>query len=88
MDNYKIKYRPEIDGLRAIGVISVLIYHANINFFGFNLNGGFLGVDIFFEVIGRFFVLFTFLSKSLSTISLTIQPALRIKTEPKKNKIR
>ena len=47
MDNYKIKYRPEIDGLRAIGVISVLIYHANINFFGFNFNGGFLGVDIF-----------------------------------------
>ena len=52
MDNYKIKYRPEIDGLRAIGVISVLIYHANINFFGFNLNGGFLGVDIFFVVSG------------------------------------
>ena len=37
------------------------------------------------EVIGLSFVLKTFLSKFLSTISLTIQPALRIKTDPKKN---
>ena len=33
---------------------------------------------------GLFFVLYTFLSKSLSTMSLKIQPALLIKTEPKK----
>ena len=51
------KYRPEIDGLRAIAVISVIIYHA-----GFELNigdevyqllpGGFLGVDIFYVISG------------------------------------
>ena len=41
--------------------------------------------DIFPEAIGLFLVRSTFLSKSLSTISLKIQPALLIRTEPKKN---
>ena len=43
-----IKYRPEIDGLRAIAVISVIIYHLNENW----LPGGFLGVDVFFVISG------------------------------------
>ncbi|HHF6548316.1 TPA: acyltransferase family protein [Haemophilus influenzae] len=43
-----IKYRPEIDGLCAIAVISVIIYHLNENW----LSGGFLGVDIFFVISG------------------------------------
>ena len=45
----QIKYRPEIDGLRAISVIAVIIYHARLNFDWYNLlQGGFIGVDIFF----------------------------------------
>ena len=49
----KIKYRPEIDGLRAIAVFSVIFYHANVNFFGYHLfQGGFIGVDIFFVISG------------------------------------
>ena len=49
----QLTYRPEIDGLRAIAVISVIIYHAKINLFGFDiLAGGFLGVDIFFVISG------------------------------------
>ena len=44
--------------------------------------------EIFLEAIGLFFVLFTFLSKSLSTISLKMHPALLIKTDPQKNSIR
>jgi peptidoglycan/LPS O-acetylase OafA/YrhL len=41
-------YRPEIDGLRAVAVVAVLINHLNQRF----LPGGFLGVDIFFVISG------------------------------------
>ena len=50
---FKYQYRPEIDTLRALAVIGVIIYHAKIYLFG-NLifTGGFLGVDIFFIISG------------------------------------
>ena len=49
----KIDYRPEIDGLRGVAVISAILYHAQINIFGINFfKGGFLGVDIFFVISG------------------------------------
>ena len=48
-----IKYRPEIDGLRAIAVTAVVLYHAGFMFHGSNaLSGGFIGVDIFFVISG------------------------------------
>ena len=48
----KIKYRPEIDGLRAIAVCAVIIYHAKISVLGLSATGGFIGVDIFLVISG------------------------------------
>lgn len=49
----KIRYRPEIDGLRTVAVGSVMIYHLDVSVFGEKiLRGGFLGVDIFFVISG------------------------------------
>tara|TARA_B100001093_G_scaffold244866_1_gene234466 strand:- start:460 stop:2514 length:2055 start_codon:yes stop_codon:yes gene_type:complete len=51
--NKFIDYRPEIDGIRAIAVISVIFYHAKINLFNIDFfKGGFIGVDIFFVISG------------------------------------
>lgn len=41
-------YRPDIDGLRAVAIVSVVIFHA----FPSALPGGFVGVDIFFVISG------------------------------------
>ena len=43
-----LKYRPDIDSLRALAIIPVVLFHANSKYF----NGGFVGVDIFFVISG------------------------------------
>ena len=41
-------YRKEIDGLRALAVLPVILFHAGFETFG----GGFVGVDVFFVISG------------------------------------
>ncbi|SFD26837.1 acyltransferase family protein [Tropicimonas isoalkanivorans] len=43
-----MKYRPEVDGLRAVAVLPVILFHAGFQVF----SGGFVGVDVFFVISG------------------------------------
>src|SRR5258708_38403836 len=53
-------YRPDIDGLRAVAILSVVIFHA----FPSRLPGGFVGVDVFFVISG--FLITSLLLKGLA----------------------
>ncbi len=58
-------YRRDIDGLRAVAVICVVLFHAGVPGFG----GGFLGVDVFF-VISGFLITGVLLTRTPSVASL------------------
>ncbi|KQS64092.1 hypothetical protein ASG39_12990 [Rhizobium sp. Leaf371] len=45
-----IDYRPDLDGLRALAILPVLLFHADVALF----RGGFVGVDVFFVLSGYF----------------------------------
>ena len=61
------KYRPDIDGLRAIAVLAVVTFHAFPEFVG----GGFIGVDIFFVISGYLIstIIFENLEKGIFSFS-------------------
>ncbi|MFZ9786482.1 MAG: acyltransferase family protein [Ilumatobacteraceae bacterium] len=46
--NSATEYRPEVDGLRAVAIVPVLLFHAGLSAFA----GGFFGVDVFFVISG------------------------------------
>ena len=49
----KLTYKPQIDGLRAISVTAVILYHVELFYNDFKIfSGGFIGVDIFFVISG------------------------------------
>lgn len=75
----KLNYRAEIDGLRAIAVVSVIFYHAQIvDWF----KGGFIGVDIFFVISGylitRIILIELYAKNSFSFINFYERRARRI----------
>lgn len=65
--NNSLAYRPEIDGLRAVAVVAVIIFHLKPTF----LSGGFLGVDVFFVISG--FLITSIIQKSLSEKSFSLR---------------
>lgn len=60
-----MKYRPDIDGLRAIAILLVLIYHGGLAF----PPSGFVGVDVFFVISG--FLITRIISESLNNQSFS-----------------
>lgn len=60
-----MKYRPDIDGLRALAISLVLIYHGGLPFFP----SGFVGVDVFFVISG--FLITTIIYNSLNNHSFS-----------------
>jgi len=61
-----MKYRKEIDGLRAIAVIPVILFHAGFSQF----TGGFVGVDVFFVISGYLITTIILSEKESGTFSL------------------
>lgn len=61
-----MEYRREIDGLRALAVIPVILFHAGTKYF----NGGYVGVDIFFVISG--FLITSILLSELSANQFSI----------------
>lgn len=61
-----MKYRAEIDGLRAVAVVPVILFHAGVDLF----RGGFVGVDIFFVISG--YLITTILIDELSEEKFSI----------------
>ena len=62
-----LDYRPDIDGLRALAVLSVVFYHA----FPEMLGGGFVGVDIFFVISG--FLISSIIYRSLEDDNFSVR---------------
>jgi peptidoglycan/LPS O-acetylase OafA/YrhL len=69
------KYRPDIDGLRAVAVLAVVSFHA----FPSLLSGGFIGVDVFFVISGYLISTIIFENLDKNTFSFTDFYVRRIK---------
>jgi peptidoglycan/LPS O-acetylase OafA/YrhL len=62
----KLQYQPGLDGLRAIAVVAVMLYHAQMNQPTSWMPGGFVGVEVFF-VISGYLITLLLISEHLRT---------------------
>jgi len=69
-----LSYRPEIDGLRAIAILSVFTFHINESW----LSGGFIGVDIFFVISGFLIASIVLANSSQTAKEFLLRRAKRI----------
>lgn len=67
-----VAYRPDIDGLRAIAVLAVVLFHAHLPF----VHGGYVGVDVFFVISG--FLITAILLQDASIVRFYQRRARRI----------
>ncbi|MEO9061421.1 MAG: acyltransferase [Nitrosospira sp.] len=61
-----MEYRREIDGLRAVAVIPVILFHVGFDTF----SGGFVGVDVFFVISGYLITSIILAEREAGTFSL------------------
>jgi peptidoglycan/LPS O-acetylase OafA/YrhL len=61
-----MKYRPDIDGLRCLAIVPVVLYHAGARSF----SGGFVGVDVFFVISG--FLITSIIRREIDQQTFTI----------------
>lgn len=61
-----MKYRPDIDGLRSLAIIPVILYHYGVS----ALPGGFVGVDVFFVISG--YLITGIVAKDISSRSFSL----------------
>ncbi|MEX1233357.1 MAG: acyltransferase, partial [Roseovarius sp.] len=61
-----MRYRPEIDGLRAVAVVPVILFHAGFSAF----EGGYVGVDVFFVISGYLITTILISEREAGTYSL------------------
>jgi len=67
-DINRVPYLPGLDGMRALAVVAVMIYHANPDW----LKGGFLGVEVFFVISGYLITLLLISERArTSTVNIT-----------------
>ena len=66
-ENTSVHYRPEIDGLRAVAVIPVILFHAGFSLF----SAGYVGVDVFFVVSGYLITSIILSEKKAGTFSIS-----------------
>ena len=61
-----MKYRRDIDGLRCLAILPVVLYHAGTDYFP----GGFVGVDVFFVISG--FLITSIIRREIQQQTFTI----------------